>query len=201
MRSLGDQPSRRFGALRIGMRALNAGRDDRALARRVLERGDEGAFRELYRRHTPYLFPFVLRVLGGDEQEAEDVVQETWIRAVEKLATFRWEAALRTWLCGIALNLCRALFRRRDERWLDAGAAAEPVAHQPSAERIDLERALARLPDGYRAVLVLHDVEGFKHEEIAAALGTTAGTSKSQLHHARRAVRAMLDTGSGLERR
>lgn len=181
------------------MRRFQEERDDRALAERVLERGDERAFRQLYRRHTPYLYQFVLRVLGGNELEAEDVIQETWIRAVEALGKFRWEAALRSWLGGIALNLCRAVFRRRDRQWLDVDAAPEPTTLQPAAERIDLERALARLPDGYRTVLVLHDIEGFKHDEIATALGTSTGTSKSQLHRARRAVRAMLDDGRETE--
>lgn len=170
---------------------------DRALVRRVLEGGDERAFRRLYRRHTPYLYRFALRVLGGDEVEAEEVIQETWIRAVENVAGFRWESELRTWLAGIALNLCRGIFRRRDRDWMRdmPGAPSGPAstAPQPIGDRIDLERALARLPDGYRAVLVLHDIEGYRHEEIAAALGTTTGTSKSQLHRARKAVRTMLN--------
>jgi len=168
---------------------------DRTLVQRVLDDGDEGAFRQLYRRHSPYLFQFVLRVLGGNETDAEDVIQETWIRAVEGFARFRWEAELRTWLGGIALNLCRGMFRRRDRDWLDVASIPEPEAPAVTAavESIDLERALALLPAGYRAVLVLHDVEGYKHDEIATALGTTAGTSKSQLHRARRAVRRLLN--------
>lgn len=181
------------------MPAFEVEREDRALVRRVLETGDERAFRQLYRRHTSYLYQFALRVLGGNEQEAEDVVQETWIRAVESLASFRWEAGLRTWLGGIALNLCRGLFRRRNREWLGTESVREPSVQPLRDERIDLERAVSRLPDGYRTVLVLHDIEGLKHEEIAAALGTTAGTSKSQLHRARRAVRAMLESGGELE--
>jgi len=173
-----------------------AERDDRTLVDGVLERGDERAFRELYRRHTPYLYQFALRVLGGHEQEAEDVIQETWIRAVNGLAAFRWEAGLRTWLGGIALNQCRTVFRRRERTWFETVPAAEPSVAPAAAERVDLERALARLPDGYRTVLVLHDVEGYRHEDIARALGTTAGTSKSQLHRARRAIRAMLEAGT-----
>jgi RNA polymerase sigma factor (sigma-70 family) len=171
---------------------------DRTLVERVLARGDERAFRQLYRRHTPSLYGFVLRVLGGRETEAEDVVQETWIRAVEGLAGFRWDASLRTWLCGIALNLCRGIFRRRDRDWIrapDMDAVTDAVEDAPARSPeavIDLERALARLPDGYRTVLVLHDLEGYRHDEIATALGTSTGTSKSQLHRARRAVRRML---------
>lgn len=165
---------------------------DRALVQRVLQNGDERAFRKLYRRHSPYLYQFVLRVLGGDELESEDVLQETWIRAVENLGRFRWEAELRTWLGGIALNLCRGVFRRRNRDWLGTDAIPEPVTRTNPGDRIDMERAIARLPDGYRTVLVLHDIEGFRHDEIADALGTSTGTSKSQLHRARRAMRVML---------
>jgi RNA polymerase sigma-70 factor (ECF subfamily) len=168
---------------------------DRTLAERVLERGDERAFRLLYRRHTPYLYQFALRLLGGNESDAEDVIQETWIRAVESLGSFRWEAGLRTWLGGIVLNLCRGVFRRRSRTWLDGDDTIHrmAIAVQPQTDvRIDMERALAQLPDGYRTVLLLHDVEGYRHAEIASALGTTTGTSKSQLHRARRAVRRLL---------
>jgi RNA polymerase sigma-70 factor (ECF subfamily) len=177
-----------------------AERDDRTLVERVLERGDESAFRELYRRHTPYLYQFALRVLGGHEQEAEDVIQEMWIRAVEGFAGFRWEAGLRTWLGGITLNQCRSRFRRRERMWIEAvpvtETMSEPAPLPAPVERVDLERALARLPDGYRTVLVLHDIEGYRHEDIARALGTSEGTSKSQLHRARRAMRVLLGAGT-----
>ncbi|HEX9726996.1 MAG TPA: sigma-70 family RNA polymerase sigma factor [Gemmatimonadales bacterium] len=166
---------------------------DRGLADRVLRDGDEGAFRALYSRHTPYLYQFALRTLGGNEPEAEDVIQEAWIRAVEKLDSFRWEAELRSWLAGIVLNLCRGLFRRKDRQWLeiDESALGSPRTARLD-ERMDLEQALHLLPDGYRTVLVLHDLEGYTHEEIGQALGTTAGTSKSQLSRARRAMRDLL---------
>lgn len=165
---------------------------DRSLAEAVLEHGDERAFRALYRRHTPYLYQFVLRVLGGNEQDAEDVVQETWIRATGNLAGFRWEGALRSWLVGIAMNRCRSLFRRKDRGWLGLDEHVEWSATAGAEERIDLERALALMPNGYRTVLLLHDLEGYRHEEIADMLGTTTGTSKSQLFHARRALRSLL---------
>ena len=167
---------------------------DRELADALLLRRDEGAFRALYRLHTPRLFQVVLRVLGGAEQDAEDVVQETWIRATERLGDFRWEAAFATWLTGIALNVARGLLRRRGRWEADPESVPEPWRAPPAlGERIDLERALALLPAGYRAVLVLHDVEGFTHEEIAAMLGVVPGTSKSQLSCARRAMRQLLD--------
>jgi RNA polymerase sigma-70 factor (ECF subfamily) len=168
--------------------------DDRSLARAVLERGDERAFRTLYRRHAPSLYAFALRVLAGSEADAEDVVQETWVRAVRHLGNFRWESTLRTWLTSITLNLSREALRaksRRDTTELDETLGlATPVARD--GERIDLERAIARLPERCRTVLVLHDVEGFTHEEISRQLEIAVGTSKSQLFDARRAIRQYL---------
>lgn len=166
---------------------------DRLLAERVRRDGDEEAFRSLYRRYTPGLYRFVLRLLGGNEFDAEDIVQQTWINAVEALGRFRWEASFRTWLHGIALNCCRGLFRRRDARWLTLEDGAPIVG--PSSrthERLDLEAALARLAPGYRSVVLLHDVEGFTHEEIGQRLGISANTSKSQLSRGRRQLRSLL---------
>jgi RNA polymerase sigma factor (sigma-70 family) len=166
---------------------------DQVLAERIVGVGDEAAFRELYRRHTPRLYQFVLRVMGGNELEAEDVVQDTWIRASRNLADFRWESKFETWLTGIGLNLCRNRLRSSG-RWTDLCEDVVGVATSaPGESRIDLERAISLLPPGCRAVLVLHDIEGFKHAEIAERLGITAGTSKSQLFSARRAMRRLLD--------
>jgi len=166
---------------------------DKALAEALLLEGDEAAFRELYRRHTPRLFQMVLRVMGGSEHDAEDVVQEAWIRATERLGDFRWEAAFSTWLTGIGLNVARGILRRNG-RWTDMEAAPEPWRPpERHGERIDLERAMELLPAGYRTVLVLHDVEGYKHEEIGRMLGIAAGTSKSQLFHARKSLRLALE--------
>lgn len=169
---------------------------DRLLAQAVLARGDEVAFRTLYRRHTPSLYLFVLRTLEGNEQDAEDVVQETWIRAVERLTSFRWEGAFKTWLIGIALNRCRTLFRRKDRNWLELEDGTVWTDTAGVEDHIDVERALALLPPGYRTVLLLHDLEGYKHQEIAELLGTTTGTSKSQLFHARRSLRSLLLRGA-----
>jgi len=167
---------------------------DRDLSERVVRDGDQAAFRLLYRRHTPALLPFVLRVLGGSEVDAEDVVQDTWLRAVRALPRFRWESSLRTWLLGIGLNRAREILRSRARTGWDAPEGAEvPVLPPPTAERLDLERAIACLPDGYRTVLLLHDVEGFTHPEISERLDIAIGTSRSQLHHARRTLRRLLD--------
>ena len=173
---------------------------DRELAARV-QHGDEAAFRTLYRRHTPRLWPLVFRLLGGStaRAEAEDAVQETWIRAVEALDGFRWEAAFSTWLSGIALNCAREQLRastRRKETSTDAGLAlVQGTSPRPTGLRLDLEEAIAGLPDGYRTVLILHDLEGYTHPEIAERMGIAVGTSRSQLYHARRAVRDLLEPG------
>lgn len=175
------------------MRAETDAVPDHALAQALLLRGDEQAFRQLYARHTPRLFALVLRMVGGAEHDAEDVVQETWIRATETLGAFRWEAAFGTWLTGIGINVARGLLRRQG-RWTPLDDGAEPWRSAPAhGDRIDVERALALLPAGYRAVLLLHDVEGYTHMEIAERLGIAAGTSKSQLSHARKALRLLLD--------
>jgi RNA polymerase sigma-70 factor (ECF subfamily) len=167
---------------------------DKQLAEALLVDGDEAAFRELYRRHTPRLFQFVVRLLGGSEIDAEDIVQETWLRAVDRLDSFRWESALSTWLTGIGLNLCRDMWRKKNGRDLEWKPDWElPVQAEPYDDRIDLERALALLPDGYRTVLILHDLEGCTHDQIGERLGIAAGTSKSQLSCARRAARALLN--------
>jgi RNA polymerase sigma-70 factor, ECF subfamily len=168
---------------------------DRALAEAVARHGDERAFRVLYGRHTPRLYQFLLRMLAGSVHDAEDVVQDTWVRAVERLDGFRWESQLSTWLIGIGANLCRDRLRRRARR--RALTSAELVGNgatppRGAEERIDLERAIALLPAGYREVLLLHDVEGLTHGEIATRLGIAEGTSKSQLFFARRTMRRLL---------
>ena len=168
---------------------------DRPLVAAVLADGDEAAFRRLYRRHTPRLYNFLLHMLGGSRRDAEDVAQETWVRAVERLDSFRGEASFGTWLTGVGVNMARNHLRRlsrRDEVTLER--LPEPAVRPPAPDAaIDLERAIALLPDGYRTVLVLHDVEGWRHREIAAALGISDGTSKSQLFAARRWVRSYLN--------
>jgi len=174
-------------------RVLGAGPPDAELIAGVL-RKEEAAFRALYRRHTPHLLPMVLRMLDGMEADADDVIQDTWIAATAALRGFRHDASFRTWITGIAINRCRGLLRTRG-RW----TALEPVAAValsppvPLGARMDLERAIAALAPGYRAVLMLHDVEGYTHEEIGGMLDIAAGTSKAQLHHARRAMRALLE--------
>jgi RNA polymerase sigma-70 factor, ECF subfamily len=170
---------------------------DAELAGQVLRQGDEVAFRTLYRRHTPALFQFVLRLLGGAQGDAEDVVQETWICAVSGLGRFRWDASLRTWLFGIGRNRARRHLRRGGGVTLEALDGVEPEAPPAEVARIDLEQGIRLLPEGYRAVLVLHDIEGFTHEEIGQCLRITPGTSRSQLHFARRTLRRLIGKAGG----
>ena len=169
-----------------------ARRSDRDLIRRVQEFGDEAAFRELYRRHTPRLLGFVSRLLAGAEPEDEDVVQETWIRACGRFGQFEWRSEFPTWLMGIGLNVVRDQLRRSGRsRALAADCVPTPCTVPPAHEsRIDLERAIRMLPDDYRLVLVLHDVEGMKHHEIAERLGIPLGTTKNHLFRARKRRKA-----------
>lgn len=193
-----DETPSPFGRRVSALQRAEPRQSDRDLAALVLE-GDEAAFRELYRKHTPRLLALVLRFLGGNEPDAEDVVQEAWVRATERLGQFRWEAAFGSWLSAIALNLARESIRKHGRRREVEWPEEEPAAVEPLSrlETADLERAIAGLPTGYRTVLVLHDVEGYRHEEIAGMLGVTVGTSKSQLFHARRAVRHSLGARTG----
>jgi len=166
---------------------------DDALISAVL-RGDEGAFRLLYRRHTPRLRQLLLRLLGNPQADADDAVQEVWMRAVTGLARFRGDSSFGTWLIGIGVRTASEWLRRRRRRheWGDPEDFAIPAPVASPAAGIDLERAVAALPDHHRAVLVLHDVEGYTHDEIADRLGVATGTSKAWLFRARRALRVML---------
>ena len=169
---------------------------DRELADLVIGRGDEQAFRALYRRHTPAVYQFVLRLVGGNAQEAEDIIQETWMRAARGLEGFKWKSALRSWLTGIALNRVREMARKKKRSLVEVDGEWEiPAVSRDPGERLDLDRAIQLLPPGFRTVLVLHDVEGFTHQEIGNRLGITDGTSKSQLHGARKAMRRILNAG------
>ncbi len=163
--------------------------------------GDADAFEELYRQHARRLFSLVVRMVGSAE-DAEDLVQEVFLQAHRKLAGFRGESTLGTWLYRLTMNHCLDHLRGRQARMsratesLDDEDAAEPMAPAPAVppaiSRMDLEKAIAALPPGSRAAFLLHDVEGFEHREIAAILGVSEGTSKSQVHKARLKLRTIL---------
>lgn len=173
---------------------------DLDLARRC-RAGDAAAFEELYRAHAARLYNLLLRMTGS-AQESEDLLQEVFLQAYRKLQTFRGDSSLGTWLYRLAVNQCLDALRGRQAKMarittsIDDEAGSEPEAPMPvvpaAISRIDLERAIARLPDGCRAAFILHDVEGFEHHEVAAMLGISEGTSKSQVHKARLKLRAML---------
>lgn len=172
-----------------------ATRDDVADARQAAA-GDMRAFERLYRAHVGRVHALARRMSGGDD--ADELTQEVFVRAWEKLGSFRGEAAFGTWLHRVAVNLIlsrRSQRRVERERRDDREGVLDEVAARPAsgAHRVDFERALERLPDGARQVFVLHDVEGYKHEEIAGHLGVTTGTTKAQLHRARMLLRGHLD--------
>jgi len=172
-----------------GMSPSEQRADERALVQRC-QQGDEGAMRQLYLRHAGRLLGLAQRMLG-DRAEAEDVVQECFLRAWRSLDRFRGDAAFGTWLYRIAINLCRDRARRRapTPSLLEPGEAWQAP---DVLAREQLERALRALPVGYREVLLLHDVMELDHGEIAEVLGVARGTSKSQLHKARLKMRGLL---------
>ena len=160
--------------------------------------GDEAAMRALWSRHAPHIDVVVRRLVGGDHDLAADVAQEVWIQIFRALPTYRGDSQFATWAHRIAVNrTLNALRQRRRLASLETSDVDEEAAAvEPEAERnilaASIEAATAQLSPGARAVFVMHDVEGFTHEEIASALGITAGGSKSQLFKARAKLRKLL---------
>jgi RNA polymerase sigma-70 factor (ECF subfamily) len=158
------------------------------------QRGERRAMELLYHRYKRRVFGLVTRIAGP--QEAEEVAQEVFVRIYRGLARFRGDAALATWIYRLAVNAALSHVTRRPRRFESDDAVAEIAAPEPPARdprlAMRLETAIGQLPDGYRAVLVLHDVEGLSHEEIAEILGCRIGTSKSQLHKALARMREIL---------
>src|SRR5258708_30596613 len=130
--------------------------------------GGEDAFRTLYRAHTPALYALALRLSGSDQNEAEDLVQETWVRATRNMSAFRGESALRTWLCGVLVNVRRERLR---SAWRMVDAPDIELASLPrDGAAFDLQRAIGALPHGPRDLFLLHDVYGYAHPPVAAML-------------------------------
>jgi RNA polymerase sigma-70 factor (ECF subfamily) len=160
--------------------------------------GDRKAFETLYRRHADRVYGAVLRLAAFDHARAEDLTQEAFVRAWQKLESFRFESAFGTWVYRLAVNVALMSIRARnadpvsimdDEHLPDITSTDNPVR---AVERDELEKAIGALPPRARAVLVLHDVEGWKHEEISIELGMAVGSSKAQLHRARGLLRRAL---------
>lgn len=169
---------------------MTASADEEALLAAVAK-GDEPSFRLLHRRYAGRVYAVARRLLG-DRDSADDVAQEAWYRAVKGLARFRGESAFSTWLVGITIRCALEAIKQRGLP-LHAIEADEVSSVPPRLDlRMDVEAALASLAAGYRAVLVLHDIEGYTHQEIAELLAIDPGTAKSQLSRARRAMRARL---------
>jgi RNA polymerase sigma-70 factor (ECF subfamily) len=158
--------------------------------------GDQRAFERIYRAHVARIHSLVRRMVGG-EADADELVQDVFVRAWQRLSTFRGEAAFGTWLHRLAVNLVLNAQKSaaRERRYLDADADMDlnPGRRTSPEDAMDLEDALNTLPPGARQIFVLHDVEGFRHEEIAAMLGIVSGTSKAQLHRARMLMRRHLE--------
>lgn len=165
--------------------------------------GDRGAFERLYRQHVNRVFSLCARMVA-DRARAEELTQDVFVRAWEKLNLFRGESSFATWLHRLTVNVVlnarksdgrqRTRFEENDDEagGMDAhaGVVGMPL---PPGDLLDLEDAITRLPPGARRVFVLHDVEGYKHEEIADMLGVTSGATKAQLHRARLLLREALN--------
>ena len=166
---------------------------DRTLVAAALA-GNEQSFRILYRRHTPRVLKLAQRLMGGASAECDDLMQEVWLRAMLGAPKLRWTSPFQTWLCGIAVRVYAESVRDRlqhrgSELHDDIAAPELDLAHD-----IDVDHAIAQLAEHHRAVFVLHDIEGRTHHDIAEQLGIAVGTSKSNLHRARRQMRVLLRT-------
>src|ERR1044072_1221330 len=164
-------------------------------------KGDMGAFEKLYERHNRRVYSLCLR-MTQNAAEAEDLAQEAFIQLFRKIGSFRGDSAFTTWLHRLTVNQVLMHFRKRNvkfEKTTEEGetpvqivSGTENPRKMPIVDKIALENAIAQLPNGYRKVFVLHDVEGYEHEEVARLLGCSVGTSKSQLHKARLKLRKLL---------
>lgn len=173
---------------------------DYALARRAAE-SDMSAFEEIYDRHHRRVYSICMRMLQN-ATEAEDLTQEVFIQLYRKIGSFRGDSAFTTWLHRLTVNQVLMHFRKRSvkmEKTTEEGETPVQIVNgtenprqMPVVDRIALDAAIAQLPPGYRSVFVLHDIEGYEHEEVAKILGCSVGTSKSQLHKARLKMRKLL---------
>lgn len=184
-----------MATLTMVVETIEEGSDTRDVERAA--GGDAEAFERLYHRHSARVHALARRMLGSEE-DAADATQEVFVRTWQKLHLFRGDSAFGTWLHRLATNVVlarRASLSKRRDRFLDGLESVDDVRAPAQARpelRLDFEAAIGTLPDGAREVFVLYDVEGYKHEEIAGMLGISIGTSKSQLHRARMALRKYL---------
>ncbi len=165
--------------------------EDKLLVSGFLLTHSETVFSRLYQKHTTPLFKMAVQLANGNTHAAEEIVQETWIRAVAKLQGFTWQSSFKTWLTGITIN-CAREYNRQAQPTYNLETAEDETVQVDTTIKLDLQRALAMLPAGYREILVLHDMQGFKHKEISQLLDITEGTSKSQLFNARKTLQKLL---------
>jgi RNA polymerase sigma-70 factor (ECF subfamily) len=177
-----------------------------AEAIRRAQQGDAAAFERLYRLHSRRVYSLCLRMVGNTA-EAEDLAQEAFLQLFRKISTFRGESAFSTWLHRLAVNVVLMKLRRKSGTEASLEEITEPddesggprrdfggpdLRLSGSIDRLNLQRAVEQLPPGYKAVFVLHDVQGYEHNEIAAIMDCSIGNSKSQLHKARMRLRELL---------
>ena len=177
--------------------------EDKAAALERIRRaqtGDVDAFELLYREHSPRVYALCLRLKAGDKSDATELLQDVFIKAWRRLDTFRGDCAFSSWLHRLAVNAMLENARsdqRRTARVLpmeDTSRLAGAARTSGVESRMDMESAIASLPKGARLAFVLHDVEGYQHQEIAEQLSVTVGTVKAQLHRARRLLRERLES-------
>lgn len=187
-------------------RPIETGELTEAEAIRRAQQGDAGAFERIYTLHNRRVYALCLRMVGNTA-EAEDLTQEAFLQLFRKIATFRGESAFSTWLHRLSVNVVLMRLRRKTlaETSLDETTDPDDESSGPrkdiggpdlrlsgSVDRVNLERAVEQLPPGYRSIFVLHDVQGYEHNEIAKIMNCSIGNSKSQLHKARMRLRQLL---------
>jgi RNA polymerase sigma-70 factor, ECF subfamily len=173
---------------------------------RLAQRGDAAAFENLYQTHSRRVYALCLRMLGNPA-EAEDLTQEAFLQVYRKIQTFRGDSSFSTWLHRVTVNIVLMKLRRKKHTEVSLEENTEGDENSPSPrsefgeadlrltgsiDRINLQRAIEQLPPGFKSIFILHDVQGYKHNEIGEILGCSAGNSKSQLHKARMRLRALL---------
>jgi len=184
---------------------VKSNRSDEELARLAAD-GDAAAFDEIYTRHRRFVYCLAVR-MTGNQADAEDLTQESFVSVFRRVGSFRGEASFTTWLYRLVINQVKMHFRYRSSRpeiQTSDGEIPEPCLPMarrtnPGEQLIDglaIEKAMLMLPRGYRTAFILHDIEGYKHGEAARLSGHAVGTSKSQLHKARASLRAVLSKGS-----
>jgi RNA polymerase sigma-70 factor (ECF subfamily) len=197
----GREPAAEFMEEEAMTRDEKSNRPDKELARLAAD-GDVAAFDEIYSRHRRFVYSLAVR-MTGNQADAEDLTQESFVLVLRRVGSFRGEASFTTWLYRLVINQVNMHFRYRNsrpetqtsaaeipERWLGGVRRTDPA--KQLIDRLAIEQAVQMLPNGYRSAFILHDVEGYNHEEAARLSGHSVGTSKSQLHRARASLRAVL---------